>query len=98
VGDPRDLLLANSRAERIAGIRSAASTGAESSSRPRIAGVALRLAESPKRSDDPPPLGPSLVKQSSDDVDAGTATIALLTPDKSGSPRRLGVNLAGFRA
>jgi len=33
---------------------------------------------SPRRSDDPPPLGPSLVNQSSDDVDAETATIALL--------------------
>jgi hypothetical protein len=41
----------------------------------------------PLRSDDPPPLGPSLlVNQSSDDVDAGTANIALLKPDNPGHP------------
>ena len=45
---------------------------------PRVARPALVM--SPKRSDDPGPLGPSLVNQSSDDVDAGTATIALLKP------------------
>ena len=36
----------------------------------------------PLRSDDPPPLGPSLVNQTSDDADAGTANIALLKPDR----------------
>jgi hypothetical protein len=33
------------------------------------------------------PLGPSLVNQSSDDVEAGTATVALLKSDSLGHPR-----------
>jgi hypothetical protein len=38
-------------------------------------------AQPPNRRRDPPPLGPSRVDQSSDEVDAGTLTIALLKPD-----------------
>jgi hypothetical protein len=38
----------------------------------------------PPRGTDGPQLGPSLVKQSSDDVGAGTAVIALLNPDTLG--------------
>ena len=38
----------------------------------------------PPKGSDGPQLGPSLVKQSRDDVGAGTAIIALLNPDTTG--------------
>ena len=46
-----------------------------------------RRSQPPNRRRDPPPLGPSLVDQSSDDVDAGTVTIALPKPDRSQASR-----------
>ena len=57
----------------------------------KSAGRALGFAH---RSDHLPSLGPSLVDQSSDDVDAGTATVALLKSDTMGDDE-LGDGLAG---
>ena len=44
--------------------------------------VASELCNRPNAATTFPPLGPSLVNESSDDVDAGTATVALLKSDK----------------